>query len=98
MVLVASETSPWFYIDGIYTLQGKYSWNKVVSYRWGEQKNQKNFKGVKEYYDLYITVVNSKLQKLFIRKDIQEIILRISINDREKANSILNSMQHKESN
>ncbi len=62
-----------------------YNWNRISCYEWGEHF----YKGNKGYKKLHIFIKNGKISKRLAGKETMKVNLAVSIEDYEKADSIL---------
>lgn len=77
-------------MDGIYSTNGNYKWNKVEGFLWGGKQKRKSLRGTIDYYNICITIKKSKLGKKF-GFDNKEIIFCIASEDKEKLENFLNN-------
>lgn len=74
---------------GIFTGNGNYKWNKVISYKWGIREYRKIRKDNIEYHKLTFRISRNKVDKWFCGVEYKEIILEIDTEDKERVNTYL---------
>ncbi|QEK11268.1 hypothetical protein FQB35_02165 [Crassaminicella thermophila] len=77
------------YQDGIYTKRGRYTWDRIISYRWGEAQSNKIKKRNIEYCNLIFSLNNTNANKWFYWEGDREISIEINVEDRGKLEEFL---------
>lgn len=75
--------------SGIYISNGNYTWNRVISYKWGVKECKKIRENSIEYYKLTFRLYRNKVDKLLCGVEYKEIDLEIDKEDKEQVEVFL---------